>query len=424
MPYLDNEGLTTLWSKIKNNFAHSYSLNVSSADGARIKLMSGDGATLTDFAIPPATADETGLMTADQAGQVAKIKNLATVATTGSYSDLSGTPTSLKNPNALTIGDVTYDGSAAKKVSSLKNPNALTVGSGSTAITYDGSAAKSITAGDNVTISGGKISATDTTYSAATTSAAGLMSSTDKAKLDGIAEGAKDNIYIAQYGSDSTGANGTSFSDIATAWQDGKQVIMHYTDEVYTHLYFWLIHVHVLNEVPQSFLFTSVAPLYSDEFYFPAVNKIKVTSESRYIYGTIIVDTEELSSTLRTYAPLANPTLTGTPNAPTAAAGTNTTQIATTAFVTTAIATAATGAVNYGGTVSSADALKGKTYKKGNYYVVSMPIGTTWTGYENGDMFFAKVDKSGDGSLDDFDVVQANITAMTKDDIDDICTLS
>lgn len=37
------------------------------------------------------------------------------------------------------------------------------------------------------------------------------------------------------------------------------------------------------------------------------------------------------------YAPLASPTLTGTPIAPTAAAGTNTTQIATTAFVTGAV---------------------------------------------------------------------------------------
>lgn len=40
------------------------------------------------------------------------------------------------------------------------------------------------------------------------------------------------------------------------------------------------------------------------------------------------------STAASTYAPLASPALTGTPTAPTAAAGTNTTQIATTAFVT------------------------------------------------------------------------------------------
>ena len=39
-------------------------------------------------------------------------------------------------------------------------------------------------------------------------------------------------------------------------------------------------------------------------------------------------------------APLASPDLTGTPTAPTAAAGTNTTQIATTAFVKSAVDTA------------------------------------------------------------------------------------
>jgi hypothetical protein len=45
---------------------------------------------------------------------------------------------------------------------------------------------------------------------------------------------------------------------------------------------------------------------------------------------------------LSTYAPLASPTLTGTPVAPTASAGTSTTQLATTAFVGTAITNANT----------------------------------------------------------------------------------
>lgn len=50
------------------------------------------------------------------------------------------------------------------------------------------------TAGANVQISGNnEISATDTTYSNATQSTAGLMSSTDKTKLDGIAAGAQVN---------------------------------------------------------------------------------------------------------------------------------------------------------------------------------------------------------------------------------------
>lgn len=51
--------------------------------------------------------------------------------------------------------------------------------------------------------------------------------------------------------------------------------------------------------------------------------------------GTTVV--VSLQDTLDTKAPLASPALTGTPTAPTASAGTNTTQIATTAFVQTAL---------------------------------------------------------------------------------------
>lgn len=47
-----------------------------------------------------------------------------------------------------------------------------------------------LTAGSNITISDNTISATDTTYSDVTTASAGLMSSTDKVKLDGIESGA------------------------------------------------------------------------------------------------------------------------------------------------------------------------------------------------------------------------------------------
>lgn len=50
-----------------------------------------------------------------------------------------------------------------------------------------------------------------------------------------------------------------------------------------------------------------------------------------------IANIESLQTTLNAKAPLASPTFTGTPKAPTAAAGTNTTQVATTAFVKAAV---------------------------------------------------------------------------------------
>ena len=54
------------------------------------------------------------------------------------------------------------------------------------------------------------------------------------------------------------------------------------------------------------------------------------------ITGTL-ADQTDLNNALAAKAPLASPTFTGTPAAPTAAGGTNTTQVATTAFVQAAI---------------------------------------------------------------------------------------
>ena len=82
--------------------------------------------------------------------------------------------------------------------------------------------ALTLTAGNNVTITPSHagtngtdatltISATDTTYSAATTSAAGLMSSGDKSKLNGIAAGAEVNQYAfsnVKVGSTTVAADG------------------------------------------------------------------------------------------------------------------------------------------------------------------------------------------------------------------------
>ena len=65
-----------------------------------------------------------------------------------------------------------------------------------------------------------------------------------------------------------------------------------------------------------------------------------------------------LTSSLSSYAPLASPTLTGTPTAPTATAGISTTQLATTAFVTGGISTLSS-------TVASTYALQATTIATG-----------------------------------------------------------
>ena len=75
-------------------------------------------------------------------------------------------------------------------------------------------------------------------------------------------------------------------------------------------------------------------------------------------------DVEVTISSLAAKAGLASPTFTGTPAAPTAAQGTNTTQLATTAFVNAEIAADTAGKVNtsdIGSTVQAFDADTAKT---------------------------------------------------------------
>lgn len=103
------------------------------------------------------------------------ITGLATVATSGSYNDLSNKPTI---PSAYIHPSYTAKSSGLYKVT----VDATGHVSGTTAVTKADITALGIPASD-----------TNTTYSAATTSAAGLMSATDKSKLDGIASGA--NAY-------------------------------------------------------------------------------------------------------------------------------------------------------------------------------------------------------------------------------------
>lgn len=121
-----------------------------------------------------------------------------------------------------------------------------------------------------------------------------------------------------------------------------------------------------------------------------------------------------------TLAVKGSPSFTGTPTAPTAAAGTNNTQIATTAFVKNAVETAVTGAVAFQGTAPTSFAPT--NYKAGYYWV----IGTagTYAGQvcEPGDMIFAINDYASAYSASDFDVVQTNldITSITNAEIDTI----
>ena len=70
----------------------------------------------------------------------------------------------------------------------------------------------------------------------------------------------------------------------------------------------------------------------------PQALKIYYNSAWTDVYAAQLADYLTIVSAAATYAPINSPTFTGTPAAPTAAPGTNTTQLATTAFVATSYA--------------------------------------------------------------------------------------
>ena len=96
--------------------------------------------------------------------------------------------------------------------------------------------------------------------------------------------------------------------------------------------------------------------------YIESLNKYNVFAEAGYVttYNSLISQLDIIASTK---ADVDSPVFTGTPTAPTAAAGTNTTQVATTEFVKTAISNAYSdvGTRVYNGP-SAVDVPSGSTY--------------------------------------------------------------
>ena len=212
-----------------------------------------------------------------------------------------------------------------------------------------------------------------TRFLAATQSYPGVMTAADKTKLDSIAEGAEVNVQ----------ANWTQTTSTADDYIKNKPTI-------------------------------------------PSANStatnIKMDGTQSAGSLTTFAKADHVHPTDTSRAPLASPALTGTPTAPTASAGTNTTQIATTAFVSSAISTAITGAVAYQGTVPITGQTGGfaPTNTTAGWYWIVQSAGT-YAGVvcEAGDMIFCKT-ASSTYSASNFDVIQTNldIATMTNAEIE------
>jgi len=94
--------------------------------------------------------------------------------------------------------------------------------------------------------------------------------------------------------------------------------------------------------VGQSIRVKTLAPFACEWFSLAASTVSDVNGKTGSVTLTH-TDISDWNTALASYAPLANPALTGTPTGPTAAPGTNTTQLATTAFVTGAVVASTSG---------------------------------------------------------------------------------
>lgn len=137
-----------------------------------------------------------------------------------------------------------------------------------------------------------------------------------------------------------------------------------------------------------------------------------------------------VSTQLGNKAPLASPALTGTPTAPTANAGTNSTQIATTAFVQSAIGSATTGAAVFKGVANNDDSAASPTiknltnYKQGWHWVVGTAGTYATQACEVGDLIYCTADYNSAYSAGDFTVIQTNIDPSIFVHDDDYLTSS
>lgn len=186
-----------------------------------------------------------------------------------------------------------------------------------------------LSAGSNVTLTPNsandtiQISATNTTYDDATTTTHGLMSVADKNTLDKL-------DVLVDRGASSGHSIGTlrdfEWSSSETYHQ---QDIVVYENGIY-----------------MATTTTTTGQFIASEWSGPldiGGTAIGATKTALYLLASLTTTIPELQSAIANKADIASPTLTGTPNAPTASAGTNTTQIATTAFVKTAVDNAIAG---------------------------------------------------------------------------------
>lgn len=382
MPYLDQTGLSTFWTKIKTwastNFGSTISKGTSASSGLPIYLK--------DKAATPNT--------------------LSTVTITKSDITALGIPGSDTN---------TWKANSASSEGYVKSG----AGKANKVWKTDASGAPDWRDDEN------------TTYNDATTSAHGLMSATDKSKLDGIE--AKANKYThptSAAGAKSSGlykittdANGhvtaataVTKSDITGLGIPGSDTntdtkVTQIPDLTTNELLPILLGNNGDEEtatVKKTMSGLGINPKTSI-LYIKTIDVQNMVVPSDFY---INCEGENLIYLDNSGLHLWMAELMDGSTAHTQAAGDNSTKIATTSFVTTAVANAKVGAAMFQGTVADNNTISGAKYKKGWYWVVSTAGTYVGDTCEVGDMIFCINDKGSAYSASDFKVLQTNITSI------------
>ncbi len=242
----------------------------------------------------------------------------------------------------------------------------------------------------------------------ASQSAAGAMSATDKSKLDGIAAGATKYTLPTAGTNTLGGVKTTSAVTSASGYTPVPIVdgVPYYKDTNTTYSAATASAQGLMSAADKSKL---------DGI---AAGATKITVDTALSSSsTNPVQNKVVNTAITNKANIASPTFTGTPKAPTAAAGTNTTQLATTAFVTTAVANAVSSAMTYKGAAAAYADITATAYKAGWSWVVSTAGTFAGEACEVGDMIIANKDKGTTAADADFDVFQANNDYVTADDV-------
>ena len=460
MAYLDETGLATLWSKIKNKFAHSINLTTDDS-GAAISLVSGDGNTLATKTIPCATTTTGGLLTNAQAQSIANIKSY----TAGTGLTLSGT--TFSHATGTGYNHIPTGGSSGQILKWSSAGTATWADEYSYELpTATSSTLGGIKVGENLNISDGVLSADNDVFVA-------VYNSTTITEIKSAIDAGK-NVYAYKLPDQTTMVQAKYYYSLVTTayrnqissvtntatfvrvtgayvsvikcdassnWTETQTNLATTSDKLANPYALTINH----NETSTTYDGSSAATveitddiLYavydetSADLIFDAIadGKTVICTDNQYYFYYI-----GISSSDGSYIFDATDIVYGTLWARRFCLRTDGTyseidvmnfdlsSYTTKTYVDDAITTAISGASKYGGTVASEDELLAKDYTTGTYYVVAVASGSTWAGYENGDMFFAKTDKGDTGSMDDFDCVQTNITAMTDTEITNICTL-